>query len=138
MCRIHQKGAFGDRKDDFLSLRGGGNGILIKYVAFVTAGTALGSQPARRRGLADPCPGYINKEKRSPTMYWFNPKIRKYEDVPAPLNDPQAIEMLSGHPNSDEFIEEYRRWRETAGIAAALIYTGETFQMETWGGQPPR
>ena len=26
-----------------------------------------------------------------------------------PMSDAQAIELLSGHPDSDEFIEEYRR-----------------------------
>ena len=29
------------------------------------------------------------------------------------MSDAQAIELLSGHPGSDEFIEEYRRWRAT-------------------------
>ena len=27
------------------------------------------------------------------------------------MSDAQAIELLSGDPASDEFIEEYRRWR---------------------------
>jgi hypothetical protein len=61
-------------------------------------------------------------------MYWYNPKSRTTEDVPAPLVDAQAIEMLSGHPDSDEFIEEYRLWRKSCGIIEALQYTGDTFR----------
>jgi hypothetical protein len=41
------------------------------------------------------------------TMRWYNPKCRE-EEVPAPISDAQAIELLSGHPGSDEFIEEYQ------------------------------
>ena len=71
-------------------------------------------------------------------MYWYNPIIREMENAPKPLNDAQAIEMLSGHPNSDEFIQEYRRWRATRHIVEVLIYTGHTFQMRDQGLQPPR
>jgi len=46
-------------------------------------------------------------------MHWYNPKTRLNEEVPASMSDAQAIELLSGHPDSDEFIEEYRRWRAT-------------------------
>ena len=45
------------------------------------------------------------------TMHWYNPKSRTQEDVPVPMSEAQAIEMLSGHPRSDRFIEEYRRLR---------------------------
>jgi hypothetical protein len=62
-------------------------------------------------------------------MYWYNPKTRTMEDVPAPLVDAQAIEMLSGHPDSDEFIEVYRRWRASYGIVEALQRTGDEFRM---------
>jgi hypothetical protein len=62
-------------------------------------------------------------------MYWYNPKTRTMEDVPAPLVDAQAIEMLSGHPDSDEFIEVYRRWRAPYGIVEALQRTGDEFRM---------
>jgi hypothetical protein len=41
-------------------------------------------------------------------MEWYNPKTRTQEEVPAPMSEAQAIEMLSGHPRSDRFIEEYR------------------------------
>src|SRR5215204_1064932 len=46
-------------------------------------------------------------------MHWYNPKTQLNEEVPAPMSDAQAIALLSGHPDSDEFIEEYRRWRAT-------------------------
>jgi hypothetical protein len=51
------------------------------------------------------------------------------ESVPAPTFDAQAIQMLSGHPNSGEFIEEYRRQRQPLGIVEALQRTGDTFRM---------
>ena len=44
-------------------------------------------------------------------MRWYNPLRRSYEEVPAPISDAQAIELLSGQLDSKEFIEEYRRWR---------------------------
>jgi hypothetical protein len=63
-------------------------------------------------------------------MYWYNPTTRMMEeDAPTPLVDAQAINMLSGHPDSDEFIEEYRRWRQSYGIVEALQRTGDTFRM---------
>jgi hypothetical protein len=75
-------------------------------------------------------------------MHWYNPTTRTEEDVPAPLSDAQAIEMLSGHPNSEQFIEEYRRRRVSprvsqSGLVEALIQTGETFYWEHRKGQPP-
>jgi hypothetical protein len=71
-------------------------------------------------------------------MRWYNPLRRVKEEVPAPMVDAQAIEMLSGHPDSDEFIEEYRRWRATeSDVVGALVLTGEAFYMEHRKGQPP-
>jgi hypothetical protein len=70
-------------------------------------------------------------------MHWYNPATKEEEEVPVPISDAQAIEMLSGHPNSDKFIEEYRRWRATRpDIVEALILTGETFYWEHRRGQP--
>jgi hypothetical protein len=60
-------------------------------------------------------------------MHWYNPTTQTMEEVPAPLVDAQAIEVLSGHPDSDEFIEEYRTWRSSCDIVEALQHTGETF-----------
>jgi hypothetical protein len=71
-------------------------------------------------------------------MRWYNPARRAEEEVPAPMSDAQAIELLSGHPQSDEFIEEYRRWRATqTDVVRALILTGGAFYMEHQKGQPP-
>jgi hypothetical protein len=72
------------------------------------------------------------------TMRWYNPTRRVEEEVPAPMTDAQAIELLSGHPDSDEFIEEYRRWRATeSDVVGALSLTGEAFYMAHRRGQPP-
>jgi hypothetical protein len=49
----------------------------------------------------------------------------------------KAIDMLSRHPDSDEFIEEYRRWRHTHGIVESLIFAGQAVQMANRGEQPP-
>jgi hypothetical protein len=46
--------------------------------------------------------------------------------------------MLSGHPDSDEFIEEYRKRREVYGIAEALELTGDTFRMTHQEENPPK
>ena len=72
------------------------------------------------------------------TMRWYNPRLRAEEEVPAPMSDAQAIEMLSGHPDSARFIEVYRQMRgQHPEIMQALIFTGETFYMEHRRGQPP-
>ncbi len=72
------------------------------------------------------------------TMRWYNPTRRVEEEVPVPMSEAQAIAMLSGHPGSDEFIEEYRRWRATeTDIVRALVLTGGAFYIEHQRGQPP-
>ena len=54
------------------------------------------------------------------------------------MSDAQAIEILSGHRDSDRFIEEYRRRRVMqTDIVKALIFTGEMFYLEHRRGQPP-
>ena len=54
------------------------------------------------------------------------------------MSDAQAIELLSGHPDSDEFIEEYRRWRATQpDVVEALIRTGMALHLGHRRGQPP-
>jgi hypothetical protein len=71
-------------------------------------------------------------------MQWYNPSRRVEEEVAVPMSDAQAMELLSGHPNSDEFTEEYRRWRATeSDVVGALILTGEAFHMQHRRGQPP-
>jgi uncharacterized short protein YbdD (DUF466 family) len=72
------------------------------------------------------------------TMHWYNPVTKQEEDVPAPMSYAQAIEMLSGHPDSDRFIEEYRRLSAThPDTIDALTLTVETFYREHRRGQPP-
>jgi hypothetical protein len=72
------------------------------------------------------------------TMRLYNPVRRAEEEVPAPMSDAQAIELLSGHPDSDDFIEEYRRWRATqSDVVRALILTGGAFYTKHQRGQPP-
>ncbi len=71
-------------------------------------------------------------------MRWYNLGRRVQEEVPPPMSDAQAIELLSGHPDSDEFIEEYRRWRATqTDVVRALILTGGAFYIEHRRRQPP-
>ena len=72
------------------------------------------------------------------TMRWYNPQRRVEEEVPPPMSDAQAIEMLSAHPDSDRFIEVYRQMRSrNPDLVQALILTGEAFYMEHQRGQPP-
>jgi hypothetical protein len=58
-------------------------------------------------------------------MYWYNPTTRSMEHAKHPRSDAQALAMLSGHPDSYEFIEVYRGWRITEGVRPALLYTGK-------------
>ena len=56
----------------------------------------------------------------------------------APRSDAQAIEMLSGHSDSDRFTEEYQRLSAThPDTVEALALTGETFYREHRREQPP-
>ena len=71
-------------------------------------------------------------------MRWYNPLTMEEEEVSAPMSDAQAIEILSGHRESDRFIEEYRRLSAThPDTIDALTLTGETFYLEHRRGQPP-
>ena len=71
-------------------------------------------------------------------MRWYNPLTMEEEEVSAPMSDAQAIEILSGHRDSERFIEEYRRRRAMqTDIVKALIFTGEMFYREHRRGQPP-
>jgi hypothetical protein len=72
------------------------------------------------------------------TMRWYNPTSRVEEEVSAPISEAQAIEMLSGHQDSEQFIEVYWRLRSRhPEIVQALIFTGGAFYMEHRRGQPP-
>jgi hypothetical protein len=41
-------------------------------------------------------------------MRWYNPLRVEEDEVSASMSGAQAIELLSGHRDSDRFIEEYR------------------------------
>jgi hypothetical protein len=54
------------------------------------------------------------------------------------MSEAQAIEMLSGHPDSDRFIEVYRQMRSRhSDLVQCLVLTGETLYMVHRKGQPP-
>jgi hypothetical protein len=64
------------------------------------------------------------------TMHWYNPMTRSAEDVPAPTTDEEALEILSGDPNSGAFLEEYEKLRgEGMGVGQALIFVGHRFRL---------
>jgi hypothetical protein len=72
-------------------------------------------------------------------MYWYNPKTREMEDISTPTSDTEAIEIIDGHPNSVEFIAEYRGLRTMhRSIAESLKCTGDTFRMVHREEHPPR
>jgi hypothetical protein len=63
-------------------------------------------------------------------MYWYNPASRTSERVEAPSTEEQALQMLSGTPESAEFIAEYlelRRWGSP--IEQALVMVGHEFRL---------
>jgi hypothetical protein len=63
-------------------------------------------------------------------MHWYNPKIRGVENVPAPKTNEEALEMLSGDPNSWKFVEQYFMLREEGmGVEQALIFVGHHWRM---------
>ncbi len=58
-------------------------------------------------------------------MYWYNPKTRTSERVVAPSTDQEAVDMLTGHPDSAEFVREYGKLRHSAiPIEQALVLVG--------------
>jgi hypothetical protein len=63
-------------------------------------------------------------------MHWYNPEVRKVEDVGAPSTDEEALEMLSGHPDSGRFVERYVVLREEGlGVEQALVFVGHSLRM---------
>ena len=64
-------------------------------------------------------------------MYWYNPKTRCTETVPAPATDHEALALLDGDINTMAFAAEYERLRDTGmGIEQALIFTGHEFRLK--------
>ena len=63
-------------------------------------------------------------------MYWYNPTTRASERVAAPSTDEQALEMLSGDPNSAQFVEQYLKLRHLGTpIEQALVLVGHEFRL---------
>jgi hypothetical protein len=63
-------------------------------------------------------------------MYWYNPKTETSERVAPPSTDEQAMHMLSGDPDSAEFIKEYGNLRRSGmSIEQALVLVGHEFRM---------
>ena len=64
-------------------------------------------------------------------MYWYNPKTRCSETIPAPTTDEEAFALFEGNVNAVAFVAEYERLRETGmGIEQALIFTGHEFRLK--------
>ena len=64
-------------------------------------------------------------------MYWYNPKTRCTETIPAPATDLEALALLEDDLNTTAFVEEYERLRETGmGIEQALVFTGHEFRLK--------
>ena len=65
-------------------------------------------------------------------MHWYNPRTGETESVPAPPTDEAALEMLLGHEDSGEFLENYVVLREEGmGIEQALMFVGHRFRMQS-------
>jgi hypothetical protein len=63
-------------------------------------------------------------------MYWYDPADRTSERIEAPSTDEQAIQMLSGTPDSAEFIKEYCQLRRSGSpIQQALVLVGHEFRL---------
>ena len=63
-------------------------------------------------------------------MYWYNPTTRTSERVEAAHTDQQAIEMLSGTPDSAQFIKHYCELRRSeTPIEQALVLVGHEFRL---------
>ncbi len=64
-------------------------------------------------------------------MYWYNPRTRCTETLPAPATDQEALTLLEGDLNTVAYVAEYEGLRETGmGIEQALIFTGHEFRLK--------
>jgi hypothetical protein len=70
-------------------------------------------------------------------MHWYNPMTRTVENVPAPSTDEEAVEMLSGTPDSGALAEKYIGLRrEGMGVEQAMIFVGHHWRMSHLRYQP--
>jgi hypothetical protein len=68
--------------------------------------------------------------KEDAEMYWYNPTTRSSERVTAPSTDEEALDMLSGDPDSALFVEEYLKLRHSGTpIEQALVLVGHEFRL---------
>ncbi len=64
-------------------------------------------------------------------MHWYNPKSRSTETRRAPETDAEAAVLLDGSLNTEPFVAEYKRLRNSGmGIEQALIFTGHAFRLK--------
>jgi len=64
-------------------------------------------------------------------MYWYNPRTRCTETIPAPATDQEALTFLEGDLNTVAFVAEYERLREIGmGVEQALTFTGHEFRLK--------
>jgi hypothetical protein len=63
-------------------------------------------------------------------MYWYNPTTHTSERVEPPSTDDEALDMLSGAPESAELVKAYGRLREAhTPIERALVLVGHEFRL---------
>ena len=63
-------------------------------------------------------------------MYWYNPKTRSTETRPAPHTDEEARDLLGGNLNTEPFLTEYEKLRDSGmNVEQALIFTGHEFRL---------
>ncbi|MBA3615901.1 MAG: hypothetical protein M3491_09920 [Actinomycetota bacterium] len=63
-------------------------------------------------------------------MYWYNPKTRSTETRPAPHTDAEARVLLDGNLNTESFVTEYEKLRDSGmNVEQALIFTGHEFRL---------
>jgi hypothetical protein len=64
-------------------------------------------------------------------MYWYNPKTRSTETRLAPRTDEEARVLLHGNLNSEFFVTEYEKLRDSGmDVEQALIFTGHEFRLK--------
>ena len=63
-------------------------------------------------------------------MQWYKPEVGKVEAIRAPSTDEEALEMLSGHPDSGRFVERYVVLREEGlAVEQALAFVAHSLRM---------
>jgi hypothetical protein len=72
----------------------------------------------------------LGKEDTQREMYWYNPTTQTSERVAAPSTDEEALDMLTGYPDSARFVKEYIKLRHSGvPIEPALVLVGHEFRL---------